>query len=127
MLIIDFIYYISVKAYQRGNKDGNGSFFISSLWISLLQLFWLLTFLFCIEHYSGQKLFASINNYKIFGFSLLLLIATNNTYLFFSNRREKILNRFHLSLEKEKIYWILLIVVFFISFFIAGRMAFLSK
>ena len=127
MLIIDLIYFISVKAYIRGNKVPDGAFFISSLWISLLQLLWLTIFLFCIERCFSQKIISLYDNLKMYGFFLLILIAINNAYLALYNRKEKILIHFHLTVKQEKIYWALLIIVFFLSLIIAGRMSFLQK
>ncbi len=127
MRFIDFIYFISYKAYVRGNKDRLGAFFVPSLWVSLLQFIWVFISLLMLEYFNREKYFMFLDKFHGFAIFLLLFIVLNNTYLGLGNRKSKILNRFHLSEAKEKFYWVLLIIIFFISFILAGRMGFLRK
>jgi hypothetical protein len=127
MKFLDFIYFIYYKAYLKGNKESMGAFFISSLWISLLQFLWVIIFLVCSELCFEEKLIMFFDKLLGFAICLFLIVVLNNIYLSFGDRKRKILNQFHFSEQKERLYWILLTLVFFISLILAGRMGFLRK
>jgi hypothetical protein len=127
MRIFDLIYYLSNKAYIKGNKEKSGAFFISSLWFSLLQLMWIIIIIYLVEIYLLETQFEWIDNIYNFAFVLVLIVVSNNVYLNIGKRKEKIMNNFKIPEKRETYYWIIIIVFFFVRFVIAGRMAFLKK
>lgn len=127
MKLIDFIYFLSYNAYIRGNKEKMGAFFISSLWVAALQFIWILIILTSVELYLRKQLFNVFDNAYNFTAILISLIILNNIYLYIGSRRNKILSRFKISKKKEKLYWLILIVFFFISFFVLGSVRHISK
>lgn len=114
MILLDFVYYISFKAFLHGNKDSFGGFFMSSLWISLFQyilLYLVLGFIEC----SFQYHFTSIGKgFKEFAITVIVIVVLNNIYLNFNNRKKRILTRFAISEKQSMIYGVLLIGMFFI-------------
>ena len=127
MKFIDFIYYLSYKAYVRGNKEPLGAFFISTLWVSSLQFLWILTIMISIELYLKEMIFSFIDKPYNFAIFLVFMVIVNNIYLNFGNRKKRILTRFNISEKKRKLFWIMLIVFFFVSFILVGSMSFLKK
>ncbi len=127
MKLIDFIYFLSYNAYVRGNKEKLGAFLISSLWFAALQFMWILIILTSIELYLRKQLFNVFDNAYNFTTLLISVIILNNLYLYIGNRKNVILSRFKISKKKEKLYWFILIVFFFISFWVLGGVRHMSK
>jgi hypothetical protein len=119
MKFIDFIYYISVQAFARGNKTRFGSFIVVSFWFSMLQLFWL-NIIGIIFELNFSLDFGIATREKSDLALLASLFIANNVYLYVGKRKEKILNRFQVDDKKQKKYWILIAVLFISSFFIMG-------
>ncbi len=127
MKFIDFIYFLSYRAYIRGNKERFGAFLISSLWIAALQFIWILIILTSIELYLKEKLFNIFTNPYSFVVLLIGVIILNNIYLHIGSRKNKIVNSFETSAKKEKLYWVILIIFFFVSFWLLGYVRHMSK
>lgn len=123
MQLFDFCYYLSFKAYERGNSTKNGAFLLSSLWISLLHFMWLFIILSPIEIYTGINLFPGLENFYLFALYIIILIGLNNIYLNYKNRKKIILTRFKFSKKEEIFYFIFLIFIFFISIYISVYVA----
>jgi hypothetical protein len=114
MVILDFVYYISLKAFLRGNKDSFGGFLMSSLWISLFQYILLYLVLGLIE-YTFQHQFTFVGKgFKEFAITIIVIVILNNIYLNTNNRNEKILSRFVISEKHSMIFGVLLVCLFFI-------------
>ncbi len=123
MILLDLIYYLSYRAYEKGNSTANGAFLMSSLWISLFQFVLLFIILTPIEIYTGLNFFPKLENFYFFALYIIILIGLNNIYLKFSNRKSLILTRFSFSKKKEIIYFVFLVIIFFVSLWIAVYLA----
>ena len=119
MKFIDFIYFISVQAFLRNNKEGFGSFLVVSFLFSILQFFWINIIGLIVE--MSFSLDFGIASREISDLTLLASIfVANNVYLQVGNRKEKILNRFQFDEKKQKKYWIMIAILFISSFVIMG-------
>ena len=119
MIVLDLIYYLSYRAYEKGNSKASGAFLISSFWISLFQFILLFIILTPIEVYSGLILFPKLENFYFFALYIIILVGLNNLYLNFKDRKKFILSRFNFSKNEEIIYFVLLVITFFASIWIA--------
>lgn len=122
MKLLDFMYFITYKAYERGNKSSFGSFFTNSLWISLFCFSLLMILFIPIEIALKRELFWT-QDLISFLIILLSIILFNNIYLNTGKRKEKIATRFNFSKKEEKLFWYLIIVLFFISYGIFAYLA----
>lgn len=127
MKIIDFLYFVFYHAYVRGNKENMGAFMINSLWISALQFFIIISLLVFIEVKMDKRFLDFLYNANNFILALGLVILQNNLYLLLFQRKKKILNRFEMSEKSLKIYWLLLIGIFFGCFILFSYSAYLRK
>ncbi|KAF0201436.1 MAG: hypothetical protein FD170_2753 [Bacteroidetes bacterium] len=127
MKIIDFLYFVSYHAYVRGNKESMGAFMINSLWISALQFFLLFSFLVFVEVKMNNSFLDFLYNINFFILTLGFIILINNIYLLLFKRRMIILNRFQMSEKILKIYWFLIIGIFFICFILFSYSSYLRK
>ncbi|MFW6248698.1 MAG: hypothetical protein ACOC4J_02895 [Bacteroidota bacterium] len=119
MKFIDFIYFISVQAFVRGNKIFFGSFLVVAFWFSMLQLFWINIIGLIVE--MSFSLDFGIASREISDLTLLATIfVANNVYLQVGNRKEKILNRFQFDEKEQKKYWIVIAILFISSFVVMG-------
>lgn len=127
MKFIDFIYFISNKAYERGNKEKHGAFFINSLWFSSYQTILFYILFSILEILIGIQLFPNQTEsvyLLLFGH---IFIIINNIYLSIGDRKQKILNRFDISTKRAIVYWIVYSVSFFVFFFLGGYISFLKN
>lgn len=119
MKFIDFIYFISVQAFVRGNKIRFGSFLVVAFWFSMLQLFWINIIGLIVE--MSFSLDFGIASREISDLTLLASIFVANTvYLQVGNRKEKILNRFQFDEKEQKKYWRVIAILFISSFVVMG-------
>lgn len=117
MKFIDFVYFVSIQAFVRGNKTKIGSFIVVAFWFSLLQLFWFNIFGLIVEMFFSLDF--GIASREISDLTVLAIIfVVNNVYLKLGNRKKKILSRFQFEEKKQKKYWILVIILFFLSIII---------
>ncbi|MDZ7777600.1 MAG: hypothetical protein U5L09_19280 [Bacteroidales bacterium] len=126
MKLLDLFYYLSYKVYVRGNKDTFGAFFMSSLWISALQFFWIMILMISLELFFNMQ-YISYDDYlaplMIVIFSILMII--NNIYI--SRRKKILLERFSMSKKNEMLNFLILAGFFMLSFIILGYMFSLRK
>ena len=127
MKYLDLLYFVSYHGYVRGNKERMGAFMINSLWISVFQFFLVFSSLIFIEVYTKHRFLDFMYNFVNFIMVLGAFVLTNNTYLMICDRQAKILQRFEFSEKKIKIYWYILISLFFISYFVFAFASHLRK
>lgn len=127
MKLLDLIYYLSYTVYVRGNKDTFGAFFMSSLWISALQFFWIIILMTSLELLLEMQFILYVDVYLVpFAIVIfLILMIINNIYI--SKRKKILLERFSMSKKKEMLYFLAISVFFFFSFAFVGYMSFLRK
>lgn len=115
MKSIDFIYHIFYKMYVKGNETKLGAFTISSLWFSILQFLWIMTFISLFKIIFDLKLFFVFETITQFFFLIFLVFLLNQIYLNTGNRKEKIITGFEYDPNKYAYYSVLLFVVIMIS------------
>jgi len=123
MILLDLIYYLSYRAYEKGNSTANGAFLISSFWISLFQFILLFIILTPIETHTGLNFFPKLENFYFFALYIIILVGLNNLYLNFKDRKNFILSRFEFSKKEEFVYFVILVITFFVSIWIAVYLA----
>lgn len=127
MKYLNLLYFVSYHGYVRGNKERMGAFLINSLWISVFQFFLVFSALAFIEVYTKHRFLDFMYNAVNFFIVLGAFALVNNIYLMIYNRQDKILKQFEFSEKKIKIYWYVVISLFFLSYSIFSFAANLRK